>query len=275
MAPRSASLILLAAFLFGAAHWCVAAPPEVEQLIKQLRDKDETVRLKAAKELGKLKEKAKDAIPALTAAAEDPDEDVRSVARNSLVAIREAVGGEKLAPLIKDLKARDAKARQAAIAQLEKMGADAKEAGAALVEFGMMSTDPKVREAAGAAFEKIDPTVHKEVVTIFVDENELNRVAAVERLGAMGGKAKASVPAIKGFHEHLLKSSRNVPGFTVVALVAIAPDDASVQKIVLNFVGGADSALPTYFSSGAGVVAIGNRERVIAEMHKLKVDNKQ
>ena len=59
-------------------------------LIKQLSDKDDLVRLKAAKELGKLKEKAKDAIPALKVAATDSDEDVREVAKKALAAIKEA-----------------------------------------------------------------------------------------------------------------------------------------------------------------------------------------
>ena len=116
------------------------AVPQVATLIEQLTDKDETVRLKAAKELGRLKEKAKDAIPALTAATADLDEDVREVAKKSLPAIRVALGDRpepvkpdpikpdpvkvdaKLAPLIKDVKSKDKKMRLAAIAQLEEMG---------------------------------------------------------------------------------------------------------------------------------------------------------
>jgi HEAT repeat protein len=276
MLCRFPSLALLSVLLFGAAQLTAAAPPEVEQLIKQLSDKDETVRLKAAKELGKLKEKAKDAIPALTAATADADEDVRSVAKRSLAAIKEAVGDNdsakiraKLAPMIKDLQAKDIKVRLAAIAQLEEIGTEAKEAGGALVEFGMMSPSPKVREAANSAFEKIDPLVYKEVLTLFIDERAANKTAAVETLRRMGSKAKASVPAIKGYHEHLVKTERVTPAYTVRALVAIAPEDAGVQRLVLNLVGGSDDALPRSFGRED------DRAMVIAEMHNLKIDNKQ
>jgi HEAT repeat protein len=41
---------------------------DVPALVKQLKDPDETLRLKAAKSLGKLGADAKDAIPALTEA---------------------------------------------------------------------------------------------------------------------------------------------------------------------------------------------------------------
>jgi len=54
-----------------AVLFCAPTTPiyadEVADFIIQLKDKDDTVRLKAAKELGKLKAKAKEAIPALTA----------------------------------------------------------------------------------------------------------------------------------------------------------------------------------------------------------------
>ena len=38
-------------------------PPDVDALVKQLKDEDAVVRLKAAKALGKLGKKAKDAVP--------------------------------------------------------------------------------------------------------------------------------------------------------------------------------------------------------------------
>jgi len=63
----------------------------VKALIAQLKDKDEVIRLRAAKDLGKLKENAKDAIGALTAALDDSDDDVRIVAKKSLEAIKEAL----------------------------------------------------------------------------------------------------------------------------------------------------------------------------------------
>ena len=139
---------------------------EVKDLIERLKDKDETVRLKAAKELGKLKEKAKDAIPALTITAnKDEDEDVRVAAKRSLEAIRDAVGvranqdkiKELLNPLIVDLKGKNAEKRIAALDKLADLGTQAIDAGPAVVEFGILKSAPALREAATATHEKIDP----------------------------------------------------------------------------------------------------------------------
>ncbi len=263
-----------------------AAPPEIELLIKQLKDPDETVRLKAAKELGKLKEKAKDAIPALTVATADADEDVRSVAKKALAAIKAAEKvdvekvDEKLAPLIKDMKASDNAGRLATIAKLEEMGADAKPAGAALVEFGMMSKNVAVKDAANAAFEKIDPLVHKEIITLYYDTDRQKRDGAVMSMSLMAEKAKAAVPIIKAYHLAAMKADKRTPGNTLEALAAIAPEDESVQRMILDLVGGPSSALPgaVYRPSVKGARPIGgggSRGSVITLMHELKIEDKQ
>lgn len=132
---------------------------------------------------GRLKEKAKDAIPALKLAIADSDEDVRSVAKKALAAINEALGAkvevakidEKLAPLVKDLQSKDKKVRLASIAKMEEMGEAAKPAGAALVGLGMMSPDPAVREAANSAMEKIEPLIYKDLITIYYDKDTRNK----------------------------------------------------------------------------------------------------
>ena len=256
-------------------------PPEIEALIKQLADKDDTVRLKAAKELGKLKEKAKDAIPALKAATTDADEDVRTVAKKALAAIKEATEklelaktDEKLDPIIKELRSKDNKVRLAAIGKLEELGADAKPAGAALVEFGMMSPNAAVKEAATAAFEKIDPLVHKEIVTVYYDEDLKKKDAAVTSLQLMGLKAKAAVPILKGYHQFLLTKNKQTPDHTLEALVKIGPDDESVQRVVLDLVGGKDSALP-YTRGRFGPEQIEARKLAITLMRELKIEDKQ
>jgi hypothetical protein len=84
--------------VFSAAFLPVRAeaPPgnsDVKALIQQLKDANEAVRLKAAKELGKLGRQARDAIPALTEAMQDDDADVRSVAKQALAKIRDALRG--------------------------------------------------------------------------------------------------------------------------------------------------------------------------------------
>jgi HEAT repeat protein len=271
------TLLALSLGLLADSRSVLAAPPEVEALIKQLSDKDDVVRLKAAKELGKLKEKAKDAIPALKmVAASDSDEDVRAVAKKALDAIKEATDkvdaakvDEKLVPLIKDMRSKDNKTRLAAIAKLEEMGDDAKPAGAALVEFGMMSPNAAVKDAANAAFEKIDPLVHKEIITVYYDADLGKKDAAVKSLELMGGKAKAAVPIIKGYHQFLVTKKKFTPGHTLAALVKIAPEDEGVKSAILPLVGGPDSALP---SSDLGR---SDREFAISLMHDLKIEDKQ
>jgi hypothetical protein len=172
----------------------------------------------------------------------------------------------------------------AAISKLEEMGADAKTAGAALVEFGMMSPNPKVQEAANAAFEKIDPLVHKEVLTVLIDQSLVTRNQAVESLKQLGARAKAAVPAIKLYHNNLcqglmesggklaVRPNRGLhpPMHTLKALVAISPEDADVQKLILGIVGGPDTGMPR--EPGFTVVP---RAEMIAIMHSLKVENKQ
>jgi HEAT repeat protein len=191
---------------------------------------------------------------------------------------------EKLAPLIKDLQGKDVKAKLGAVAKLEAMGADAFEAAPALVEHGVLSPNPKIRDAAIAAFEKIDPAVHKEVVTILVDQSIANRNRSVESHKTLGPKAAAALPVIKVYHANLYQGLRQSGGKLVVqpakvprhsyhtlrAMVAIAPEDAATQTTVLALVGGADELLPR--DPTAGVV---ERSQVFTLMNAMKIENKQ
>lgn len=229
-------------------------PPEVAKLIEQLKDRDETVRLKAAKELGKLKEKAKDAIPALTAATSDSDEDVRLVAGKSLALIKEATGkgapakgdaakaDAKVALLIKEMQSKDAKVRIAAIAKLEELGEEAKPAGAALVEFGMLSTLKGVKEAAAAALEKIDPVPYKHIATLCFDTELLKTIVAIDELGKLGEDARSALPVIKKMYisnvtPRLPGQRVSIPVHMLNAMAKISPEDQSVGKLVLEAVG--------------------------------------
>ncbi len=281
------------------------ASSDVAVLVKQLSDKDETVRLKAAKELGRLKEKAKEAIPALKAATADDDEDVREVAKKSLAAIQAASGDKhdpvkpdpikpdtvkadvKVTALIKDLRSKDNKVRLAAISKLEDLGPAASPAAADVVEFGMMSPNEAIREAANAAMEKIAPHLYKDIITIIYDKDPVKKDLAVESLSLQGAKAKPTLAAIKGYHDSLFNASRHgeIPAKTIIAMVKIAPDDVAVQREVLKIIG-----LPVekvlYFSPGApawGVqfsssiiqAEIDVRESLIGLMRVLKIEDTQ
>ncbi|MEI7688024.1 MAG: HEAT repeat domain-containing protein [Planctomycetota bacterium] len=251
----------------------LAAPPGVEALIRQLGEKDESVRLKAAKELGKLKEAAADAIPALTIATKDADEDVRAVAQRSLTTIRQAVAAgnaaknaaknaEMIPPLIKDLQSKDYKVRLAAIENLEKMGPTAKVAGAAIVEYGMMSASPKVREAAFDAFEKIDPNVYKEVFILLVDNNFDKKNNAIRDLRVMGGKALAAIPVLKVLAGTPNSGFSGDPLYLLSVITDIAPDDLALQNTVLAYVASKKTSTE-------------NRSIAIRLMNKIPIENKQ
>jgi HEAT repeat protein len=236
-------LVLLAASVSTAV---TQDATRVQELIAQLKNKDEAVRLKAAKELGKLKEKAKDAIPALTiAASKDEDEDVRAVAKKSLEAIKDAVGqgdkdklNEVLVPLIKDLKGKSAEKRIAALDKLADLGTKAWDAGPDVVEFGILKAPPAVQEAATATLEKIDPEAYKPIVTLIVDKSELNKVEAIERLGALGRKGKSAMPLLKQLYVQLVNNDPFVgrAAATLHAMTKIAPDDKVVIDTVLDLV---------------------------------------
>src|SRR5262249_267462 len=100
--------------------------PEATALMKQLQEKDELVRLKAAKPTGKVGDDAKPALPALKEALLDDDEDVRSVAKQAIRKIEAAIQGAAKQPtvaeLIKDLKNKDASVRLKAMEALAAMG---------------------------------------------------------------------------------------------------------------------------------------------------------
>ena len=261
-----------------------AAPPEVEALLKLLADKDEGIRLKAAKDLGKLKEKAKDAIPALKAATADPDEDVREVAAKALAAITAAVGkgavpkaDDALAPVVKELRSKDAKVKIAALSKLEAMGEAAKPAGGLIVELGMLNPNPAIRAAANSAFEKIDPAVFKEVVTISYEEKIEKRDQAVAALQSLGEEGKAALPVLKGYHRFLLTQRRYTPTHTLEALVSIAPEDDGVHKIILDLLGGSEDALPVLPLTGKAkrlTVERSRRAFVVALYRSLRVADK-
>lgn len=102
------------------------AKADIPELIKQLKDKDEFVRLKAAKSLGKLGADAKDAlVPLQEVAAKDADADVRAVAKQAVETINTAVGGamrtavlDKIDKSITAAKDRDPDVRKKAVQTL-------------------------------------------------------------------------------------------------------------------------------------------------------------
>jgi HEAT repeat protein len=129
-------------------------------LIKQLRDKDELTRMRAAKELGKLGAGAKDAIPFLSDLAKnDPDSDVRSVSKQAI---------EKIEGTLQSITRNDA------LRTLERSTRDVKDG------------DEKTKaQAVGSLLE------------LLKSPDDVIRVKAAQALGDAGEAGAAAVSALK------------------------------------------------------------------------------
>lgn len=129
---------------------------DIEALMRQLQDRDGSLRLRAVKALGMLGPAAKIAVPGLLTALEDPDGDVR---RAAVVAIRLIVPdapptGAIVRSVMIDLKDSDPTVRAAAARALGRIGRPAASAAAAL-EALLNDPDPDVRRAAADALGRI------------------------------------------------------------------------------------------------------------------------
>jgi HEAT repeat protein len=200
MHARTVASLLLVALVLPPAWGAADADADVRALVKQLKDKDEFVRLKAAKSLGKLGTAAKGALPALTEALEDPDEDVRAVAKQAIAKIKEAAAGGgraggQLAELLKRLKDKSPAARQKACEAIGALGAAGAEGSEALI-LALGDRSPAVQQAALDALEKVNPTLHRPVLTLLVDRNDGAKVEAMRQIGRMRADGKPAVPLL-------------------------------------------------------------------------------
>jgi len=199
---------------------------QVADLVKQLKDKDEFVRLKAAKTLGTLGAAAKDALPALTEALKDADPDVREVAKSALAKVNAAVAGgqkaEAMAALENNLKAaadgdvtvrrkaavglgsllgdKDDIIRLKAAQALSELGGDAEPAAESL-KAATNDADEAVRKAVRRSLEKIE-TAKAEAKAAKIKEELLPivkelkaaapeaKIRALEKIATYGPDAK-------------------------------------------------------------------------------------
>lgn len=130
---------------------------ELELLLKQLKSRDTSVRLRSVKALASLKGGAKAAVPALTAALSDTDADVR---RSSIAALKEITpanlpNAEIAKVYAADLADPDDLIRLLAAKNLGRMGKAAASVSSAL-ESAIADSDRDVRKAVVDAITKIN-----------------------------------------------------------------------------------------------------------------------
>jgi hypothetical protein len=199
------------------------------------------------------------------------------VAKRALETIKEAVAQankgklkDVIDPLIADLKGKNAEKRLAALDKLADLGSQASEAGADVVEFGILKSTPAIREAATAALEKIDPVAHKLIVTLLFDSMESNKLQAIAGLEALGRNGKSGLPALKYYYTHLTTNVRfggAYAGTALHAMAKIAPDDKGVIDTILGLV-----SMPVPKQGSANLPS---RSLAIQLLPEVKTDNKK
>jgi HEAT repeat protein len=173
-------------------------------------------------------------------------------------------------PLVKDLKSKNTEKRLAALDKLADFGSLAQEAGADVVEFGVLKSPPSVQEAATATLEKIDPEAHKLIITLLIDNSEQNRLQAIQGLEALGRKGKSAMPALKHYYLQLVTTSRfggQNAGIVLHAMTKIAPEDKAAIDTVLSLVS-RPVPLPV-----RGTNNLPARSLTIRLLPELKIDN--
>jgi HEAT repeat protein len=229
-----------------------APPPpkdDLASLMKQLQDKDAKVRLKAVQKLAALGPAAKDAVPALTEAVKDRDEDVRAAAKKALLAVK----GENpaLAQIRKDLKSKKRAERAKAVEELAQLGEDGRDATADLL-LSMREIWPVNKEAYLDCLEKIEPALHKPISTLILDTDQTNWFQAMQTIGNMGTDGEHALPLLVGISKtYWPQQSRRVDAQhvleTVTAMSQIAPEKQEVLQTIVALL----SAPNGYSYSGA------------------------
>ena len=217
-----------------------AAKAAVPALVKKLSDEEAEVRLAAANALKGLGPVAAEATPELAKALSGEDEDLRKAALEALAAIGPAAkpAAPELAKLLAN-KAVKPNVRANAAEVLGVIGAQAREASGALLDFLAEVRKPPLSEQTGlrlAAVRALGRVGGGEaVVTKLVEEAQKDpsgqvREEAIRALGHMGPAAKAAVPA--------LKAIADVPGdrrvLAAAALVPITGESKPYADVVLQ-----------------------------------------
>jgi len=135
-----------------------AGPGDVPALMRDLRDRDPSVRVRSAKALGALGGAGKPAIPLLVEALKDPDPDVRLLSLKALrkIAPETNTGTGEVGVYVDELRDPDPGVRLQAAKALGRLGPPAASAAQALLE-ATADADKDVRRQATDALNRIQP----------------------------------------------------------------------------------------------------------------------
>jgi HEAT repeat protein len=213
-----------------------AAAPAVPDLVRLLRDDDETVRCRAAEALGVIgdesavpalaenlgnpspavqeaaaralgafKQAALSAVPALVPLLRDPEDSVRQAAADALSKVG-PLPGETAAALAEGLSSPDSVVQTQTAEAIGAIGEAAAEAAPALVEALTNGSDrvrAKAAEALGKMGEAAAPAAVPKLVVALRDEDNWVSALAAEALGEMGEAAEEAVPALVRSLRHI------------------------------------------------------------------------
>jgi hypothetical protein len=135
--------------------------------------------------------------------------------------------------LAEDLKAKDPEKRVNALIRLAEFGGKANIVGKQVVE-AMLDKVPAVRNAAVDTIEKIDPIIHRQVVTIISGKNAS---IALSELKSLGNRAKIALPIL---FELVTKADKvadpEEQPLLIDSIASIAPKDERLATVILNYV---------------------------------------
>jgi DNA-directed RNA polymerase subunit M/transcription elongation factor TFIIS len=144
---------------------------------------------------------------------------------------------QKIAPLLFDLNGKSPGARQKALEALGQMGPDAEAASEDVLAL-LADKSATVQQSAFDALEKINPALHKPILTLLVDRDNAHKIEALRQLGALGNDAAPALPTLIRYYR--LQTTRESSGWLLLpatllsTMCAIDPDNKDFQSLVIS-----------------------------------------
>jgi HEAT repeat protein len=240
---RWLSCVSLSVILFASSFAPAQTKEDVPDLVKQLKDPDVFVRLKAAKQLGKVGAGARDAVgPLSEMSSKDADIDVRAVARNALDAIKVASmkdlpesAVEALKTLKKPGKAAD---KVKALEEISNLGPDGREATAELLDI-MLQGPASAYQPYLDTLEKINAPLHKPVITLIVDKDNGKKIQALDELAKLGEESEPAAPVLVALYKSergmiYKEANQYIMGKLIETMGKVAPRNKAVNQTIMS-----------------------------------------